>query len=285
MLYILFAVLSAVFAAITTILCKCGLKDADSDAATALRTGVVLVFSWLVVFITGAYTDLPNATGLTLLWLILSGCATGASWLFFFKALKFGDVNKVSPIDKSSTVIAMLMSFVFLGEELSLYKIAAMVLIAIGTLMMSIKKDRGKSKAGRWFLYAWLGAIFAAMTSILGKIGINNVNSNLGTAIRTIVVLIMAWIVVFAKGKKNTFSGLGGKNTVFIILSGVATGASWMCYYYALKIGDASVVVPIDKLSILPVVLFSRVFLKEKLSPAAAAGLVIVVAGTLLTLL
>lgn len=281
-MYILFAVLSAVFAAVTAILCKCGLKDADSDAATALRTCVVLVLSWVIVFVTGAYNDLPNVTGLTLLWLILSGCATGASWLFYFKALKFGDVNKVAPIDKSSTVLVLLMSFIFLGEQLSWLKIAAMVLIGAGTLMMSLKKGGGKSKSGRWFFYAWLSAIFAALTSILGKIGVENVNSNLGTAIRTIVVLIMAWLVVFAKGKKNTFSGLGGRNAVFIILSGAATAASWMCYYYALKNGDASVVVPIDKLSILPVVLFSRIFLKEKLSALAAAGLLLVCIGTLL---
>ena len=277
-MYILIALLSAFFAAITTILCKCGLRDADSDAATALRTTIVLVLSIAVVWITGEWHDLPNVTGMTLLFLILSGCATGGSWLCYFKALKTGDVNRVAPIDKSSTVLAMLMSFIFLGEQLTAYKIIAMVLIGIGTLMMSIHTGKRGSKAGRWI-------IFAALTSILAKIGVQNVNSNLGTAIRTAVVLVMAWIVVAAKGKKNVFSGLGGKAFVFIALSAVSTAASWLCYYYALKIGDASVVVPIDKLSILAVVLFSRIFLKEKLTAMSSAGLVLIVAGTVFTIL
>ena len=274
-MYILIALLSAFFAAITTILCKCGLRDADSDAATALRTTIVLVLSIAVVWITGEWHDLPNVTGMTLLFLILSGCATGGS----------GDVNRVAPIDKSSTVLAMLMSFIFLGEQLTAYKIIAMVLIGIGTLMMSIHTGKRGSKAGRWMIFAWMSAIFAALTSILAKIGVQNVNSNLGTAIRTAVVLVMAWIVVAAKGKKNVFSGLGGKAFVFIALSAVSTAASWLCYYYALKIGDASVVVPIDKLSILAVVLFSRIFLKEKLTAMSSAGLVLIVAGTVFTIL
>ena len=286
MMYIVFALLSALFAAITTILCKCGLRDADSDAATALRTTIVLVLSVCVVLITGQWRDISNVTGMTLLFLILSGCATGASWLCYFKALKMGDVNKVAPIDKSSTVLAMLMSFIFLGEQLTLYKIIAMVLIGAGTLMMSIHTGKsGGTKAGRWMIFAWLSAIFAALTSILAKVGIQNVNSNLGTTIRTAVVLVMAWIVVAAKGKKNVFSGLGGKAFVFIALSAVATAASWLCYYYALQIGDASVVVPIDKLSILAVVLFSRIFLKEKLTAMSSAGLVLLVAGTVFTIL
>lgn len=283
MISIIFALLSALFAAMTTILCKCGLKDADSDAATALRTTIVLVLSAIVVCVTGEWTQLPNATGLTLLFLILSGCATGASWLCYFKALKMADVNEVAPIDKSSVVLTMLMSFIFLGEQLTPLKIAAMVLIGAGTLMMSIRKGNGKKKAGRWMIFAWLSAIFAALTSILAKIGVENVNSNLATAIRTAVVLVMAWVVVAAKGKKNVFSGLGGKAFVFIALSAVATAASWLCFYYALKNGDASVVVPIDKLSILAVVLFSRIFLKEKLTAMSAAGLVLLTAGTVLT--
>ncbi len=283
MISIIFALLSALFAAMTTILCKCGLKDADSDAATALRTTIVLVLSAIVVWVSGEWTQLPNATGLTLLFLILSGCATGASWLCYFKALKMADVNEVAPIDKSSVVLTMLMSFIFLGEQLTPLKIAAMVLIGAGTLMMSIRKGNGKKKAGRWMIFAWLSAIFAALTSILAKIGVENVNSNLATAIRTAVVLVMAWVVVAAKGKKNVFSGLGGKAFVFIALSAVATAASWLCFYYALKNGDASVVVPIDKLSILAVVLFSRIFLKEKLTAMSAAGLVLLTAGTVLT--
>lgn len=283
MISIIFALLSALFAAMTTILCKCGLKDADSDAATALRTTIVLVLSAIVVWVTGEWTQLPNATGLTLLFIILSGCATGASWLCYFKALKMADVNEVAPIDKSSVVLTMLMSFIFLGEQLTPLKIAAMVLIGAGTLMMSIRKGNGKKKAGRWMIFAWLSAIFAALTSILAKIGVENVNSNLATTIRTAVVLVMAWVVVAAKGKKNVFSGLGGKAFVFIALSAVATAASWLCFYYALKNGDASVVVPIDKLSILAVVLFSRIFLKEKLTAMSAAGLVLLTAGTVLT--
>lgn len=283
MISIIFALLSALFAAMTTILCKCGLKDADSDAATALRTTIVLVLSAIVVWVSGEWTQLPNATGMTLLFLILSGCATGASWLCYFKALKMADVNEVAPIDKSSVVLTMLMSFIFLGEQLTPLKIAAMVLIGAGTLMMSIRKGNGKKKAGRWMIFAWLSAIFAALTSILAKIGVENVNSNLATAIRTAVVLVMAWVVVAAKGKKNVFSGLGGKAFVFIALSAVATAASWLCFYYALKNGDASVVVPIDKLSILAVVLFSRIFLKEKLTAMSGAGLVLLTAGTVLT--
>ena len=283
MISIIFALLSALFAAMTTILCKCGLKDADSDAATALRTTIVLVLSAIVVWVSGEWTQLPNATGMTLLFLILSGCATGASWLCYFKALKMVDVNEVAPIDKSSVVLTMLMAFIFLGEQLTTVKIAAMVLIGAGTLMMSIRKGNGKRKAGRWMIFAWLSAIFAALTSILAKIGVENVNSNLATAIRTAVVLVMAWVVVAAKGKKNVFSGLGGKAFVFIALSAVATAASWLCFYYALKNGDASVVVPIDKLSILAVVLFSRIFLKEKLTAMSAAGLVLLTAGTVLT--
>lgn len=284
MMSIMFALLSAAFAGVTTILCKCGLKTADSDAATALRTCVVLVMSWIVVFITGAYHDLGNAFGLTLLWLILSGCATGASWLFYFKALKFGDVNKVAPIDKASTVLAMLMAFLFLNETPDVFRISAMALIMAGTLMMTIRPEKKKTKGGRWLVYAWLSSVFAALTSILAKVGVQNINSNLATAIRTIVVLVMAWVMVFAKGNKNVFSGLSGKSMVFIILSGITTGASWLCYYYALQIGDASVVVPIDKLSILLVVLFSRIFLKEKLSGVAIGGLVLITAGTILTM-
>ncbi len=284
-LYILFAVLSALLAALTVIFSKIGLKNTDADSATALRTTMVLVFAVASVFLSGGWSDLSKATGPTLLFLILSGCATGASWLFYFKALKTGDVNKVTPIDKSSTVLAMLMAFIFLGEELSLYKIIAMVLIGAGTLMMTVNKSNGKSKAGAWLLFAWLSSIFAALTSILSKLGVEHIDSNLATAIRTAVVLVMAWIVVAANGKKNVFAGLDGRGFFFLLLSAAATAGSWLCYNHALQIGDASVVVPIDKLSILPVILFSRVVLKEKLTAPAAAGLVLVCAGTVLTIL
>ena len=206
MMYILIALLSAFFAAITTILCKCGLRDADSDAATALRTTIVLVLSIAVVWITGEWHDLPNVTGMTLLFLILSGCATGGSWLCYFKALKTGDVNRVAPIDKSSTVLAMLMSFIFLGEQITAIRGIAIVLIAIGTFLMieNKKTDVEKSKSKSWRIYAVLSAVFASLTSILGKIGIERAESNLGTVIRTSVVLIMAWLLVFAKGKQHT---------------------------------------------------------------------------------
>ena len=274
-MYILIALLSAFFAAITTILCKCGLRDADSDAATALRTTIVLVLSIAVVWITGEWHDLPNVTGMTLLFLILSGCATGGSWLCYFKALKTGDVNRVAPIDKSSTVLAMLMSFIFLGEQLTAYKIIAMVLIGIGTLMMSIHTGKRGSKAGRWMIFAWMSAIFAALTSILAKIGVQNVNSNLGTAIRTAVVLVMAWAVLFITGKQHTVREIPENELGFICLSGLATGASWLCYYTALRGGPAAAVAPIDKLSIAVSVLFSYVVFGEKLSAKAFFGLLI----------
>ena len=283
--YLLYAVGSAVFAAATSILAKVGISGVESNLATAIRTAVVLVMAWLIVIIKGKLPQLKTLDKKELGFIALSGLATGGSWLCYFKALKTGDVNRVAPIDKSSTVLAMLMSFIFLGEQLTAYKIIAMVLIGIGRLMMSIHTGKRGSKAGRWMIFAWMSAIFAALTSILAKIGVQNVNSNLGTAIRTAVVLVMAWIVVAAKGKKNVFSGLGGKAFVFIALSAVSTAASWLCYYYALKIGDASVVVPIDKLSILAVVLFSRIFLKEKLTAMSSAGLVLIVAGTVFTIL
>ena len=284
-MWIVYAFGSALAAGVTAILAKCGMQKTDSHVVTAVRTMVVLVFAWGMVLLTGNIGDVARIDSRSLLFLILSGLATGGSWLCYFKALKTGDVNRVAPIDKSSTVLAMLMSFIFLGEQLTAYKIIAMVLIGIGTLMMSIHTGKRGSKAGRWMIFAWMSAIFAALTSILAKIGVQNVNSNLGTAIRTAVVLVMAWIVVAAKGKKNVFSGLGGKAFVFIALSAVSTAASWLCYYYALKIGDASVVVPIDKLSILAVVLFSRIFLKEKLTAMSSAGLVLIVAGTVFTIL
>ncbi len=287
MIYILFAVLSACFAALTTILAKCGLKNSDPDGATSLRTLVALIVSWIVVFITDSFWDIKNAWGLTLLWLILSGVATGASWICYFKALKFGDANKVSPIDKSSTVLAMIMSFVFLNEEPTLFKLIAMALIFAGTLMMTVKSGKQKqSKSRIWIVFAWLSALFAALTSIFAKVGIENINSNLATALRTVVVLIMAWVVMLSKGKRNPFSGVGGaKEKLLLILSGISTGASWLCYYYALGSADLTVVVAIDKLSILPVVLFSALFLKEKLSAMASAGLVLICAGTILTVI
>lgn len=291
-MWILFACGSALFAGITAILAKIGIRDTDSNVATAIRTVIVLVFSWLMVFVVGSQDTLGSIRGETLLFLILSGVATGASWLCYFRALQLGDVNKVTPIDKSSTVITMLLAFLFLGEVVTVLKAAAMVVIGAGTLLMITRKakanDAGsekKRKNGRkWLPYALLSALFASLTAILGKVGIAGVESNLGTAIRTIVVLLMAWIMVFVTGKQKEVTKLDGRSLLFICISGVTTGLSWLCYYKALQDGPASVVVPIDKLSILVTVAFSWWFLKEKLSLKAGAGLVLIVAGTLLLL-
>ena len=287
MMWLLFAFLSALFAGLTAILAKCGIENMDSNVATAIRTIVVLIFSWVLVFVMGVQNGIFHLFGKTITFLVLSGVATGASWLCYFHALQIGDVNRVTPIDKSSTILTMILAFLFFGETVGAVQICAMVLMGAGTYLMIQKKEAetGKKTKKTWLLYALLSAVFASLTSILAKVGMQDVDSNLGTAIRTAVVLVMAWIVVAAKGKKNVFSGLGGKAFVFIALSAVSTAASWLCYYYALKIGDASVVVPIDKLSILAVVLFSRIFLKEKLTAMSSAGLVLIVAGTVFTIL
>lgn len=285
-MWIAFAFGSALFAGITSILAKIGIKDADSTVATAVRTVIILFFSWLIVFITGAFEGIGNISAKTLLFLILSGLATGGSWLCYFKALCLGDVNKVTPIDKSSTVLTMLLAFVILGESLNPKKFTAIVLIGAGTFLMITKKqsDRDASEKG-WFFYAVLSAVFASLTSILGKIGISGVDSNLGTAIRTIVVLIMAWLMVFVTGKQGEIKKIGRKSMIFICLSGITTGMSWLCYYKALQDGQASVVVPIDKLSILVTIAFSWLVLKERLTKKALLGLIMITAGTLLTVI
>ncbi len=284
-MWAVFAFVSAFFAGVTSILAKCGIKKTDSTAATAIRTCIVLVFSWITVFVVGSQGTISQIDTKTLIFLILSGLATGASWLCYFKALQTGDINKVVAIDKSATVLTILLAFIFLGEKISLAKGAAVIMIAAGTYMMLQKKENGKKAKGRmWAVYAFLSAVFASLTAILGKIGITGVESNLGTAIRTCVVLVMAWTVVFATGKKNTLKGIDKKELLFICLSGIATGASWLCYYKALQDGPASVVVPIDKLSILVTVAFSFFVFKERLTKKAAAGLAFIVAGTLLML-
>lgn len=282
-----FAIGSAFFAGVTSILAKCGIRKTDSNVATAIRTIVVLIFSWLMVAITGAGSGISTISGKTFLFLILSGLATGASWLCYFKALQAGDVNKVVPIDKSSTVLTILLAFLILHEEITVWKLIGIIGIAAGTFLMIQKKETtGEKKEGRgWLFYAILSAVFASLTSILGKIGISGVDSNLGTAIRTIVVLIMAWVVVFVTGKQHTVKEVEKKELLFIILSGFATGASWLCYYRALQTGPASAIVPIDKLSILVSIAFSYIVLKEKLSAKAGIGLVLIVAGTLVMLL
>lgn len=285
-MWIAFAFGSALFAGITSILAKIGIKNTDSTAATAIRTIVILFFSWLMVFITGSFGGIGSISSKTLIFLILSGLATGGSWLCYFKALRIGDVNKVTPIDKSSTVLTMLLAFIILGEEISILKAVCMVLIGAGTYLMIVKKETDKEAKGKgWLFYAVLSAVFASLTSILGKIGISGVDSNLGTAIRTIVVLIMAWIMVFVTKKQGELKKIDIKSMVFICLSGLTTGLSWICYYKALQDGQASVVVPIDKLSILVTVAFSYIVLKEKLTKKSAAGLAMITAGTLMLVL
>ena len=283
MMWIVVAFGSAFFAGVTSILAKCGIRKTDSTVATAIRTIVVLIFSWLMVFVVGSQKQIGRIGGKTLLFLVLSGLATGASWLCYFKALQLGDINKVVPIDKSSTILTILLAFLFLHEAVSLPKIIGVVLIAIGTFLMIEKRDvnPGQAKGKGWLLYAVGAAVFASLTSILGKVGISGVESNLGTAIRTVVVLAMSWVMVFATGKQKTVRNIPKKELGFICLSGLATGASWLCYYRALQDGLASVVVPIDKLSILVTILFSYLVFHEKLGKKEAGGLVLIVAGTL----
>lgn len=281
MLWLFFALGSALFAGLTAILAKIGIENVNSTLATALRTVVVLVFSWVMVFIVGSQSGIGDISGRTLLFLVLSGLATGASWLCYFRALQLGDVNKVTPIDKSSTVLTILLAFILLGEPISLPQAAGVVGIGAGTLLMVSKKEtQSEVKGGKWFIYALLSAVFASLTSIFGKIGVENVDSNLGTAIRTIVVLVMAWLMVFITGEQKGLRQISRKSWIFLILSGFATGGSWLCYYRALQDGPASVVVPIDKLSILVTIFFSWVVLKEKLSRRAVVGLVLIVLGT-----
>ena len=285
-MWLLFAFGSALFAGLTAILAKCGIRNTDSNVATALRTGVVLVFSWLMVLVVGAQSEIRDISAKVLIFLILSGLSTGISWLCYFKALQIGDINKVTPIDKSSTVITMLLAFIFLREEITGLKFVSMILIGIGTYLMIQKKETQEKKEDKkWLLYAVGSAVFASLTSILGKIGIQDVNSNLGTAIRTAVVLVMAWIVVFVTGKQDTVKDIDRKSWLFIIFSGFATGGSWLCYYRALQTGPASVVVPIDKLSILVTIAFSYIVFHEKLSLKSGTGLLFVVVGTLALLI
>lgn len=284
-MWIVTALLSAVFAGITAILAKCGIKKTDSDVATALRTMVVLLFSWLMVFVAGSYSSITQIGWISLLFLILSGLATGASWLCYFKALSLGDVNKVAPVDKSSTVLTVLIAIICFSEtEHLMVKLTGTILLAVGIFLMIERKksDRGPSENNRWMIYAAGSAMFAALTSILAKIGIDGVESNLGTAIRTAVVLLMAWGIVLFKGKQKELKLIDRKEAVFIFLSGLATGVSWLCYYYSIQNGIVSVVVPIDKMSILFTVAFSYLFLREKISRKAVTGLCFMVIGTLM---
>jgi bacterial/archaeal transporter family protein len=283
-----YAVGSAVFAGLTAILAKVGIRHTPSNLATAIRTAVVLVFAWLVVFLVGSQSTISHISGKTMLFLFLSGLATGASWLCYFRALHLADVNQVAPIDKSSIILTVLFAIVLLGETTHLaIRLAGITVIGVGTYLM-IDRTRvqtpGVVRGKSWLLYAIASAVFAALTSILGKIGITGVESNLGTALRTMVVLAMAWIVVGVAGEVPQLRRVARRDLTFIVLSGVATGASWLCYYRALQLGPASLVVPIDKLSILVTIAFATFVLHEKLTRNAVIGLVLIVAGTLLML-
>lgn len=286
-MWLIYAFGSAFFAGITAILAKCGIRRTDSTVATAVRTCVVLVFSWAMVLLTGTGGQLFHLQGRTLLFLLLSGLATGASWLCYFKALQLGDINKVVPIDKSSTVLTILLGWLLLREPVSPAKALGALLLAVGTLWMIDKRDPARTEPEHrlWLPYAVGSAVFASLTAILGKVGIAGVDSNLGTAVRTCVVLVMAWVMVFVTGKSSQVRQIPRGELGVLCLSGLATGGSWLCYYRALQQGPASVVVPIDKLSILVTVVFSRLVFGEKLSPRAAVGLILVVAGTLVLLL
>lgn len=283
-MWIFAAVLSSVFAGLTAILSKCGIKNTNSNVATAIRTSVVLVLAWAIIFVTGAYKTLPKISGKSWIFLILSGLATGASWICYFKALSIGEVSKVAAVDKSSVILSVLFAIIIFPNERNLWwlKIICLLLIAVGTyLMTNIKRTDEKSKL-LWFLFALLSAIFAAATSILAKIGIENVDSNAATAIRTGVVFVMAWLIVVCRKEVKLVKEINRKEAVFLVLSGLATGASWLCYYYAIQQGQVSIVVPIDKLSILITVLFSLIVFKEKLSRKAWLGLAALTVGTVL---
>lgn len=283
MLWLPMAFLSALFAGITAILAKCGIRSTDSDVATALRTGVVLVFSWLMVLAAGSAGTLSSLTILSLVFLVLSGLSTGASWLCYFKALSLGDVNKVAAVDKSSTALTILLAMVFLGERSHpALRLLGTALLAAGVMLMVERRPGSRSGHRRWVLFAAASALFAALTSILAKIGITGVESNLATAIRTGVVLVMAWGIVLGRGKLPLVTRVPRRELGFILLSGLSTGASWLCYYYAIQNGAVSVVVSVDKLSLVVTVLFSHLVLKERLGKASLAGLGLMVLGTLI---
>ena len=285
-MWVIFAFLSAFFAGITSILAKCGIRKTDSNVATFIRTIIVLLFSLLMVMIVGSFPTLKNLSAKTILFLVLSGLSTGASWLCYFRALQKGNINKVVPIDKSSTVLTIILATIFLGESITLYKTLGIIAIGVGTLMMIEKKDtEDKTEEKGWLFYAILSAVFASLTSILGKVGIEGVESNLGTAIRTVLVIVMSFIMVSVTGKVKDIKKIDKKELAFILLSGLSTGASWLFYYRALQDGEASIVVPIDKLSILVTIAFSYFVFKEKLGKKAFIGLVLIVVGTLVLLI
>lgn len=293
-MWLLFAAGSAFFAGITSILAKLGLQTVNSTLATALRTIVVAVFAWLIVFLTGAQTGLTALSQNTLLFLVLSGFATGASWLCYFRALQSGPVSQAAAIDKSSTVITIVLSFVLLHETVRGSSILGTVLIALGTWFMldpnpftCRNSDLGdRSVSGySWIWYALGSAVFASLSAITGKVGIDGVDSNLGTAIRTMVVLVMSWIMVLVSRSSRSIGSITCRELLYLLASGLATGASWLCYYHALHTGPASAVVPVDKLSILITVFFSVVILHETLPKRSVFGLILLTGGTLLMVL
>ena len=294
-MWIVYAFASALFAGLMSVLAKVGIRNTDFNLATALRTVVVAVFAWLVVFLMGSAPTIADIDAKSLIFLVLSGLATGGSWLCYFRALQAGDVNKVVPIDKSSTVLTMLLSFLFLSDPFTLLKALAMALIGGGTYLMAAKNAAetnpaagtiqdlkpGAAKGHKWLIYAMMSAVFASLTAILAKVGIVGVESNLGTAIRTLVVLVLAWSIVLFQGKHREIKRIDFRSRLFVGLSGLATGLSWLCFYRALQEGPASVVVPIDKLSILVTIAFGYFVLREKLTRKSAIGLLMIVAGTM----
>lgn len=285
-MWMIAAVLSAFFAGITAILAKCGIRKTDSDIATAMRTVVVLLFAWVMVFVAGSEKEIVTIGVKPLLFLMFSGLATGASWLCYFKALSLGDVNQVVPVDKSSTIMGILLAIIIFGETNHLpVKLAGTVIFMVGLyLMIERKKDDRPGRHGedrRWAVYAVLSAVFAALTSVFAKVGTQGIESNLATAIRTGVVLVMAWLIVIIKGKQSQIKMINRNEGVFIFLSGMATGVSWLFYYYAIQNGIVSVVLPIDKLSIVVTTVFSCLVLKEKLAKKAWLGLFLMVCSTL----
>lgn len=286
-LWLIYALGAAVFAALTTILAKIGITNVDSHLATAIRTVVVLVFAWMMVFVVGSQYGIWYIQGRTWVFLILSGLATGGSWLCFFRALKLGNVNKVVPIDKSSTILTMLLAFIILGEPMGIITIIGMVLIGIGTwMMLEIKKNNNivkeqNTKRG-WLFFALLAAVFASLVAIFGRIGVSDMDATLWTAIRTIVVVPLSWLMVFINRSQKTIKTVTPKSWLFLVLSGVATGASWLFFYNALKIGNAIHIVPVDKLSIVFTMGFARLFLGERFTKQSIIGLVLLTIGTLL---
>ena len=283
--WLLFACGSALFAGLTAVLAKQGVRTTDSTLATALRTPVVLVGAWAMTVLSGSIRELGGVDARSLVYLLASGLATGASWLCYFKALQLGDVSRVAPVDKMSTVLTIVMAALLLGEDLGALGALGLVLVTVGTLLMLRAEDlralpRTLAGGGGWLAYALGSAVFAALTAILGKIGITAVPSDLGTAIRTGVVLVMAWGMVGVAGRRGGVGGVPRSEMVWILTSGVATCASWLCYFRALQDGPASVVVPVDKLSVLVSVAFSVLVLRERVGARALVGLAVFVAGT-----